>query len=83
MLLEPRLHLAEGVEGLAQLRLIDGVDIVILDSAMARRRGRTPDIVEAILYGKHSLEITLATLMSPFQIEWARQRLLWHQRQQR
>src|SRR5580704_18600509 len=41
MLLEPRLHLAEGLEGLAQLRLIDGVDIVILDSAMARRRGRT------------------------------------------
>jgi hypothetical protein len=39
MLLEPRLHLAEGVEGLAQLRLIDGVDIVILDSAMAKRRG--------------------------------------------
>ena len=33
MLLEPRLHLAEGLEGLAQLRLIDGVDIVILDSA--------------------------------------------------
>jgi hypothetical protein len=33
MLLEPRLHPAEGLEGLAQLRLIDGVDIVILDSA--------------------------------------------------
>ena len=33
MLLEPRLHLAGGLEGLAQLRLIDGVDIVILDSA--------------------------------------------------
>jgi hypothetical protein len=26
-------YLAEGLEGLAQLRLIDGVDIVILDSA--------------------------------------------------
>jgi hypothetical protein len=34
MLLEPRLHLAEGLEGLAQLRLIDGVDIVILASVL-------------------------------------------------
>jgi hypothetical protein len=40
MLLEPRLHLAEGLEGLAQLRLINGVDIVILDSAWISMAGR-------------------------------------------
>jgi hypothetical protein len=38
-----------------------------------------PDIVEAVLNAKHSPGITLATLMSPFPIEWARHRSLWQQ----
>ena len=38
-----------------------------------------PDIVEAVLNGKHSPETTLTTLTSPFPNEWAHQRSLWQQ----
>lgn len=33
-----------------------------------------PDIVEAILDGKHGPEITLARLQEPFSVEWSEQR---------
>lgn len=33
-----------------------------------------PDIVEAILNGKHGPEITLARLLEPFPVEWSEQR---------
>ena len=36
-----------------------------------------PDIVEAVLNGKHSPNVTLATLMQPFSTDWVRQRALW------
>lgn len=32
-----------------------------------------PDIVEAILDGRQSVEITLATLMEPFPLGWGEQ----------
>jgi hypothetical protein len=36
-----------------------------------------PDVVEAILNGKHAPKLTLATLMPPFSTDWLRQRSLW------
>ncbi|KKM63740.1 hypothetical protein LCGC14_1508450 [marine sediment metagenome] len=33
-----------------------------------------PDVVESILIGQHGREITLATLMNPFPIDWSDQR---------
>lgn len=33
-----------------------------------------PDVVESILIGQHSREITLATLMNPFPLDWSDQR---------
>jgi len=36
-----------------------------------------PDVVEAILNGKHAPKVTLATLMQPFSTDWLRQRSLW------
>lgn len=33
----------------------------------------SPDIVEAILDGKHGAEITLAWALQPFPVEWSRQ----------
>ena len=36
-----------------------------------------PDIVEAILNGKHAPKVMLATLMQPFSTDWLRQRSLW------
>jgi hypothetical protein len=33
-----------------------------------------PDVVESILIGQHSHEITLATLMNPFPLDWSDQR---------
>ena len=36
-----------------------------------------PDIVEAVLNGKHSPNLTFATLMQPFSTDWVRQRALW------
>ena len=38
-----------------------------------------PDIVEAVLNGKHSPNVTLATLMQPFPTEGARHRAPWQQ----
>jgi hypothetical protein len=35
-----------------------------------------PDIVEAILYGRQTTQITLPLLMKPFPIEWEQQRRL-------
>lgn len=35
-----------------------------------------PDIVEAILDGRHPAKMTLATLMEPFPVGWQEQRLL-------
>jgi hypothetical protein len=34
-----------------------------------------PDLVEAILAGRQSAEITLATLMRPFAVKWVEQRM--------
>src|SRR5262245_39211431 len=36
-----------------------------------------PDIVEAILNGRHFPRVTLATLMQPFSTDWSRQQALW------
>jgi len=36
-----------------------------------------PDVVKAILNGKHAPKVTLATLMQPFSTDWLRQRSLW------
>jgi hypothetical protein len=36
-----------------------------------------PDIVEAILNGTHSSDVTLATMMRPFSADWMRQRAFW------
>jgi len=36
-----------------------------------------PDIVEAVLNGKHAPKVTLATLMQPFSNDWLRQQSLW------
>jgi hypothetical protein len=36
----------------------------------------SPDVVEAILDGRHTAEITLATMMEPFLVGWQEQRLL-------
>ena len=36
-----------------------------------------PDILEAILNGKHAPKVTLATLMQPLSTDWSRQRALW------
>jgi hypothetical protein len=36
-----------------------------------------PDIVEAVLNGKHAPKVTLATLMQPFSNDWLRQWSLW------
>jgi hypothetical protein len=33
-----------------------------------------PDVVESILIGQHGREITLATLMNPFPLDWSDQR---------
>lgn len=33
-----------------------------------------PDVVESILIGQHGPEITLATLMNPFPLDWSDQR---------
>ncbi len=38
-----------------------------------------PDLVEAILDGRQGAEVTLALLMEPFPLEWARQRLTFRQ----
>lgn len=35
-----------------------------------------PDVVEAILDGRHTAEMTLATMMEPFPVGWQEQRLL-------
>jgi hypothetical protein len=35
-----------------------------------------PDVVEAILDGRHTVEMTLATMMEPFPVGWQEQRLL-------
>ena len=35
-----------------------------------------PDVVEAILDGRHTAEMTLATMMEPFPVAWQEQRLL-------
>lgn len=35
-----------------------------------------PDVVEAILDGRHTAEMTLATMMGPFPVGWQEQRLL-------
>jgi hypothetical protein len=35
-----------------------------------------PDVVEAILDGRHPAEMTLATMMEPFPVGWQEQRLL-------
>src|SRR5260370_28758686 len=37
----------------------------------------TPDIVEAILDGKHPSTLTLANLMRPFSSDWSRQLSPW------
>ena len=39
-----------------------------------------PDIVEAILDGRQSAEITLAALMEPFPVEWSEQAEVWVRR---
>lgn len=36
-----------------------------------------PDIVEAIQNGTHSPDVTLATMMRPFSIDWVRHRAFW------
>jgi hypothetical protein len=36
-----------------------------------------PDIVDAILIGRHAQKVTLTTLMQPFSAAWLRQRSLW------
>jgi hypothetical protein len=33
-----------------------------------------PDIVEAILNGKHGPEVTLAKMLAPFPVNWTEQR---------
>ena len=35
-----------------------------------------PDVVEAILDGRHTAEMTFATMMEPFPVGWQEQRLL-------
>ena len=37
-----------------------------------------PDIVEAILVGKRGPEVTLARVLEPFPLEWAKQLTLRH-----
>ena len=39
-----------------------------------------PEIVEAILAGRQSSQLTLAVLMGPFSAEWNRQRASWQGR---
>ena len=46
-------------------------------SRIVRMTLLAPDIVEAILNGTHSSDVTPATMMRPFSVDWVRQRAFW------